>query len=43
MTKRNKGEEIAYHIWIHICQYLHCDTRDICAIILEKKEEAFNF
>ncbi len=43
MAKLNKGEEVALSILMRICQYLHCDIGDICAVILEEKEGTLNF
>jgi putative transcriptional regulator len=43
MAKLNKGEDVALSVLMRICQYLHCDIGDICAVILEEKEEPLNF
>ncbi len=30
MSKLNKGEEVAFSVLLHICDYLNCDIGDIC-------------
>ena len=37
MSKLNKGEEVALHILLRICDYLDCDIGDICEAVREEK------
>ncbi len=33
MSKRNKGEEVSITVLLRICDYLNCDTGDICEVV----------
>ena len=39
MSKLNKGEEVALSVLLRICEYLDCDSGDICAVVKQKKED----
>ena len=40
MSKLNKGEEVALSVLLRICDYLDCDSGDICSAVKPKKEDA---
>ena len=33
MSKLNKGEDVALSVLLRICEYLNCDTGDICEAV----------
>ena len=38
MSKLNKGEDVALSVLLRICDYLNCDSGDICEAVRVDKE-----
>ena len=38
MSKLNKGEDVALAVLLRICDYLNCDTGDICEAVRTGKD-----
>ena len=39
MSKLNKGEDVALSVLLRICDYLNCDSGDICEAVRMSKND----